>query len=231
MMVRTRGHAGRTSPWRAAIRMPEDDRHDRRGQERQAGRAQGQQAERELRLDRRAALRRQRVEVLARLAGRALGVLEERDLGLVPAPGPATRRRRPSPGIDGRRAAPDGDVAALVVAVAGLRPDVRAGQADVDAGRARSGRPERRTSRSPALGVDRRLDGDADRIAVVVDPGRDLVRVGRELVEARRASRAGVRGVASAAVVASSRGLLADVGHDWGARRRRRRTSTGRAAA
>ena len=65
----------------------EDDRDDRRGQERQAGRAQGQEPERQLRLDRRAALRGQRVEVLARLRQRALRVLEERDLGLVPAPG------------------------------------------------------------------------------------------------------------------------------------------------
>ena len=75
----------------------QQDRDDRRGQERQAGRAQGQEAERELRLDRRAALRGQRIEVLARLGQRPLRVLEERHLGLVPAP-------RAAGGQDDRRA-------------------------------------------------------------------------------------------------------------------------------
>ena len=74
------------APWLAAISDAEHDRDDRRRQERQAGRAQGQPAERQARLDRRAALRRERVEVAPRLADRPLRVLEERDLGLVPAP-------------------------------------------------------------------------------------------------------------------------------------------------
>ncbi len=71
----------------------QDDRDDRRGEERQAGRPQGQEPERQLRLDRRAALRRQGVEVAARLADGPLRVLEERDLGLVPAPGSAAGHR------------------------------------------------------------------------------------------------------------------------------------------
>ena len=65
----------------------QDDRDDRRGEERQPGRAQGQEPERQLRLDRRAALHRHGIEVAARLADRTLRVFEERDLGLVPAPG------------------------------------------------------------------------------------------------------------------------------------------------
>ena len=71
----------------------EQDRHERRRQERQPGRPQGQEPEGQLRLDRRAALDRQRVEVLARLPDRALGVLEEGNLGLVPAPRAFGRRR------------------------------------------------------------------------------------------------------------------------------------------
>ena len=44
------------------------DRDDRRGEERQPGRPQRQEPERQPRLDRRPALGRQRIEVLARLA-------------------------------------------------------------------------------------------------------------------------------------------------------------------
>ena len=65
----------------------EQDRHEGRGQERQPSGPQGQEPERQLRLDRRAALHRERVEVLARLPDRALGVLEEGNLGFIPAPG------------------------------------------------------------------------------------------------------------------------------------------------
>ena len=81
-------------PWRAAIRMPSDDRHDRRGQERQAGRAQGQEPERQLRLDRRPALGRQRIEVPARLAG---------------ATAPSIRRTGPRPRPSPRRCGRQGD--------------------------------------------------------------------------------------------------------------------------
>ena len=66
------------------------DRHDRRGQERQPRRPQGQEPERQPRLDRCPALRRQRIEVGARLPDRPLRILEEGDLGLVPAPGCAS---------------------------------------------------------------------------------------------------------------------------------------------
>ena len=73
-----------------------------------------------------------------------------------------------------RRAAPDGDVAALVVAVAGLRPDVGAGERDLGGPSGRRARPARANVRGPPRRIDGRLDRDADRIAVVVDEGQDL---------------------------------------------------------
>ena len=158
----------------------QDDRHDRRGQERQARGAQRQEPERQPRADRRPALGRERVEVLARLPDRALRVLEERDLALVPAPG-AVRGQRDA-AVERGRAAPHRHVPALVVAVARLRADVRAGQRDVAVGRhGQAGRPG---EPGDQLGrADARVDGDADRIAVVVDPRRDLIREGGQLVE------------------------------------------------
>ena len=102
-------------------------------------------------LDRRPALGRERVEVASRLADGPLRVLEERHLGLVPAPG-AMRPARQRPSGADRRRAPDRHVAPLVVAVARLRPDVRAGQGDArrrsgtarPAGGAKVARPGRR---------------------------------------------------------------------------------------
>ena len=86
------------------------------------------------------------------------------------------------PALDGR-GAPDRDVPALVVAVAGLRVDVRAGQRDLAVGR--NGQPGRCVELGAQVAdVDPRLDRDADRVAGVVDPGQDLIRVGRELLEA-----------------------------------------------
>src|SRR6185295_20031747 len=75
------------------------------------------------------------------------------------------------------------DVPALVVAVARLWVDVRAGQRDLAVGR--NGQPGRCVElRAQVPDVDPCVDRDADRVAGVVDPGEDLVRVRRELLEA-----------------------------------------------
>ena len=84
-------------------------------------------------------------------ADRALRVLEERDLGLVPAPG-AAAAARVTVAVAARGAAPDRHVASLVVAVARLRPDVRAGQRDLAVGRDVEARPAHRTGRSASVG-------------------------------------------------------------------------------
>ena len=159
----------------------EHDRHDRRAQERQAGRAQDEERQRQARFHGRATLARQRVEVAARLAGGPLGVLEERDLGLVPAP---RRRRGQLEAIAAarQRTAPDGDVPPLVVAVAGLRADVRAGERHVEVHRDRqAGRPFE--GDGAGVRVHAGVDGDAERIAVRLDPGQDGVRIGGQLRE------------------------------------------------
>ncbi len=78
---------------------------------------------------------------------------------------------------------PDRHVAPLVVAVARLRPDVRAGQRHVPI--RRDGEARGRRERRDAAGrIDRRLDGDRHRIARLIDPGRDVERIGRQLLEA-----------------------------------------------
>src|SRR5206468_11056034 len=113
------------------------------------------------------------VEIPSRLRQRPLGILEEGDLGLVPAPRPRGAERDPPP-VRGR-AAPDGDVPPLVVAVARLRPDVRAGEADVGVGR--DGEAGRYAERDDAGGgIGRRLDSDADRVAIRAGEGKDLER-------------------------------------------------------
>ena len=86
----------------------DDDRDDRRGQEGKARRAEGQPAAREAWLDGGAALGGEGVEVAAGLADRALRVLEERRLLLVPAPGSLAREReaRSRPSADGRQTVP-----------------------------------------------------------------------------------------------------------------------------
>src|SRR5699024_3508272 len=104
------------------------------------------------------------VEILLRLSGRALGVLEEGHLRLVPAPCPRSGEADPTVRLD-RRAAPDRDMPALVVAVARLWSDVRAGQRDIDAfGHGQPGRgSERRTA---GRRVDGGLERDAHRISI-----------------------------------------------------------------
>ena len=104
-------------------RAAERDRDDRRGEERQPGREEERPERGQPRP------RADLVHVPAGLGDGALGVLEERDLGLVPA-------GRPFDG-DGdvvagdASAAPAVDVAALVVADAGLRPDVAEQEPDL----------------------------------------------------------------------------------------------------
>ena len=122
------------------------------------------------------------VVVGVRLAHGALDVLGEGDLGLVPAPGLVGAQGEPSVGCR-RRRAPDGHVAALVVAEAWLRPDVAAGEADGGAGGdVEAGRDAER-GRAGRL-VDLGIDRGAHRDAVGVDPGQERERERRELREA-----------------------------------------------
>ena len=187
-------------PCRAAIRIPRVDRHQRRGEERQPGAAQGQEAERQARLDRRAALRRQRVEVLARLADRPLRVLEERDLGLVPAPGRVATDR------DGSRRATAPAPRPSRGAARRSRSRAAAGCANRSARCRRwsgwPGRPARRTARCRWPGSISRLDRDAHRVA---GRRRPRSRPGRDRWPASRD-----RSVRRSRVCCASGGLLAD---------------------
>ena len=80
--------------------------------------------------------------------------------------------------------APHGHVTSLVVAIARLRPDVRAGQGDHPIGG--DGEAGRRVEpRRAGRDVDPGVHRDADRVAGIVDPGRDLIGEGRELLESR----------------------------------------------
>ena len=172
--------------------MPSVDRDDRRGQERQAGRPQRQEAERQARLDRRPTLRGQRIEVVARLRRPTARSTRRRGPRPRPSPrpsGPRTADRRPADA----RPAPDRDVAPLVVAVARLRADVRCRSARRRDRSARS-RPAGRVEPAPSGRViDPGVDRDAHRIPVVVDPGEDLVRVASRASRARsRRSSSGV---------------------------------------
>ena len=168
-------------PVRRGDQDAQDDRHDRRGEERQAGGAQRQEPERELR-----AGPASRAPPRARRSTCATAPTERSEYskkGTSLSSQPHARvRGQGDPAVQRRRAAPDRHVAALVVAVAGLRPDVRPGQGDLAVGRdGQAGR-----SREPGDQLDRAdpgVDGDADGIPVVVDPGRDLVGERGELVE------------------------------------------------
>ena len=124
--MRVRTAATRSNePWVAAIAIPITTGTIVADEERQARRAQDERPERQPRLDWRTSLGGQRIEVAPRLADRALRVLEERDLGLVPAPRLLGSQLQAALGALSDPA-PDGDVPALVVAVAGLGMDVGA---------------------------------------------------------------------------------------------------------
>ena len=129
------------------------DRYDRRRQERQARRPQGQEPERQLGLDRRPALHRQRIEVGARLPDGALRILEEGDLRLIPAPGRAAHDG--DGGAADRGRAPDGDTSGEVV------------------GRLRTGRHDHRRGQQSRAGLDRRQP--CMRLAVLIRFSRPRV--------------------------------------------------------
>ena len=200
----------------------QDDRHDRRGEERQARRRAGSGT-------RATASGLTGVPRSAESASKyARDCPTERSeyskngtsaSSQPQARAPSTQR----PAVERRRAAPDGHVPALVVAVARLRADVRAGQRDLAVGR--HGQPGRRVEPGAQLGrVDPRVHGDADRVAVVVDPGE---RSGTGTWPASR----GRSRASRPSVCCASRGLRSRRASRCGAARRVAvRTSTGRGA-
>ena len=204
----------------------EQDRHDRRRQERQPGRAQDQGPERQPRLDRACRARADSASKYRRDRGTDRSEYSKNGTSDSSQPhaerpirsGPASSSR-----ADARRhAAPHRHVAALVVAVARLRPDVRAGQRHLPVGRhGQTGRG--REGRCAAARIDRGLDRDATSGSRCRRPRR---RCGTDRWRASRARCARRSPVSSA-----SRRLLVDHRHDRRRPMRRRPASRGRAGA
>src|SRR5207248_7729831 len=94
-----------------------------RGQEWQPGRAQDEPRQRQPRLDRTPPLGGKLFEVAPGLRNRTLGVLEEGNLGLIPTPSVLAAEGDDAV-LWGRGSAPHAQVAALIVADAGLGTDV-----------------------------------------------------------------------------------------------------------